>query len=66
MELKMTIDNEFLEETVKTYVDDLKENFVQMSAIDSIKEEIIHLHDWCFDRETILKIIDDCVKESKK
>jgi hypothetical protein len=34
------------------------ENAFVNAAIDRIKTEIVHLHDWAFDREGILRIID--------
>lgn len=32
--------------------------FIPKSVIEDIKEEIRHLHDWAFDREEVLRIID--------
>lgn len=38
----------------------------QESALDKIRDEIEHLHDWAFSREEILRIIDKCKEESEE
>lgn len=30
----------------------------KVNVLDKIKDEIVHLHDWAFDRDEVLKIID--------
>lgn len=34
-------------------------------VLDKIRAEIVHLHDWAFDREEILRIIDKYRAESE-
>lgn len=35
-------------------------------VLDKIRTEIVHLHDWAFSREEILRIIDKYMTESEK
>lgn len=35
-------------------------------VLDEIRSEILHLHDWAFDREEILRIIDKYKSESEE
>jgi hypothetical protein len=37
----------------------------QESVLDKIRGEIVHLHDWAFSREEILRIIDKYMSESE-
>lgn len=32
--------------------------YIRADVLDEIRAEILHLHDWAFDREEILRIID--------
>lgn len=32
--------------------------YIRADVLDKIRSEILHLHDWAFDREEILRIID--------
>ena len=38
----------------------------QTSALDKVREEIVHLHDWAFIRDEILRIIDKYKAESEE
>jgi len=38
----------------------------KIDVLDKIRSEIFHLHDWAFDRDEVLKIIDKYRKESEK
>ena len=40
-------------DTLKNMLDELQE-----SILDKVRDDIVHLHDWAFDREGILRIID--------
>ena len=78
MELKMTLDNDFVEETIKKYVEDLKDNFIPKSVINDIKyrieKEDFSYHDgfshWYMSQpeivDIIFNIIDKCVEEAKE
>lgn len=40
--------------------------YIRADVLDEIREEILHLHDWAFDREEILRIIDKYKSESEE
>ena len=39
--------------------------WIDAEVLDKIRDEIVHLHDWAFDREEILRIIDKYKAESE-
>jgi hypothetical protein len=43
---------------------DMQSNEVN-AVLDKIRDEIVHLHDWAFSREEILRIIDKYRAESE-
>lgn len=47
-------------DTLKRMLDEL-----QSPILDEIRDEIVHLHDWAFSREEILRIIDKYKAESE-
>lgn len=50
---------------VNTALDKAIKALEQTSALDKVREEIVHLHDWAFSREEILRIIDKYKAESE-
>lgn len=38
-------------------------NFRQYNALEDVKKEIVRLHDWAFDREEVIKILDHKMSE---
>ncbi len=40
--------------------------YIRADVLDEIRSEILHLHDWAFDREEILRIIDKYRSESEE
>lgn len=45
-------------DNVKELINATIEELEQESVLDKIRAEIFHLHDWAFDRDEVLKIID--------
>lgn len=65
-------------DTLKSMLDELQDPFInkpcvahqichedKVKVLDKIRDEIVHLHDWAFDREEILRIIDKYKPESE-
>lgn len=53
-------DYELLDESALTALD---MSIASLEAWKKVREEIVHLHDWAFDREEILRIIDRHLQE---
>lgn len=53
------------EEMVSKVADGTPLPKVQTDMLDEIRAEIVHLHDWAFSREDVLKIIDKYRTESE-
>ena len=43
---------------VDEYREAVKKYTLPISVLDKIRAEIVHLHDWAFDRDGVLKIVD--------
>lgn len=50
---------------VTTFKRAIRESATQLEIINKIRDDIVHLHEWAFDREEILKIIDKYKTESE-
>lgn len=37
-----------------------------VDAVEEIKAEIKHLHDWAFNREEVMKLIDEHIERSRR
>ena len=53
-------------ETMVDFCNTVMEALERTSALDKVRKEIVHLHDWAFSREEILRIIDKYRAESEE
>ena len=50
---------------IRNTVEELKEEYIEREVLDKIRAEVVHLHDWAFDRNGVLKIIDKYKAETE-
>lgn len=60
----VAVDRAEMSEACSKMVEDaLNMAIASLEAWGKVREEIVHLHDWAFDREEILRIIDKHLQE---